>query len=77
MKEEKTNCNWKQIACWKFFDHKKREEEVNAFVCPVHNNNCNQCNVTGEECCNPRHDCEYNPDNQFQQICHLLKNGEN
>lgn len=64
-KEVKFGGKLKQAASWKIFDHKEREEEVKVFVCPVHNTNYNQCNVTGEECCNPRHDCEYNPDNQF------------
>ena len=65
MKKEKASCKRNQTASWKFIDHKEREEEVKAFVCPVHNTNCNQCNITGKECCNPRHDCECNPDNQF------------
>ena len=69
MKKVKFGGKLKQAASWKIFDHKEREEEVKVFVCPVHNTNYNQCNVTGEECCNPRHDCEYNPDNQFYQIC--------
>ena len=64
MKKAKSGCKLKQAASWKFFDHKEREE-VKAFVCPVRNNNCSQCNVTGAECYNPRHDCEYNRDNQF------------
>ena len=64
MKKQKISCKRNQPASWKSLNHKEREG-AKAFVCPLHNNNCNQCNVTGAECCNPRHDCESNRDNQF------------